>query len=167
VSTQLHAAPAPALEDAEFAPPVSRMVVAVLALIGLLVSAYLTLYKLGYLGAIQCGSGGCEVVQASQYSMLFGLPVAMWGMGAYLVLLTVALLGVQPGWAAARWVSAVLFGFAAFGVAFSVYLTYLSGTVIGAFCQWCLVSATTITLLFVFTIPELRRLRGRDSIQVS
>jgi uncharacterized membrane protein len=160
VSTRLHTAPPPALDDEdEFTPPVSRMVVAVLALIGLLVSAYLTLYKLGYLGAIQCGAGGCEVVQASQYSVLFGLPVAMWGMGAYLVLLSVALLGVQPQWSGARWVSLVLFGFSAFGVAFSAYLTYLSGAVIGAFCQWCLVSATTITLLFVFTLPELSRLR--------
>jgi uncharacterized membrane protein len=162
VSTQLHGAPFPTLADDEFRPPPRRMVVAVLALVGLLVSAYLTLYKLGYLGAIQCGAGGCEVVQASQYSVLFGLPVAMWGMGAYLVLLAVAMLGVQPRWVDARWVAMVLFGFSAFGVAFSAYLTYLSGAVIGAFCQWCLVSAVTITLIFLAAMPELRRLRGSD-----
>jgi len=159
VTTQLHDPPPADAAVEEFSPPVSRMAVAVLALVGLLISAYLTLYKLGYLGAIQCGAGGCEVVQASQYSVLFGLPVAMWGMGAYLVLLAVALLGLQPRFADARWVSMVLFGFSAFGVAFSAYLTYLSGTVIGAFCQWCLVSAATITLIFLATLPELRRMK--------
>jgi uncharacterized membrane protein len=163
VTTQLHAAPVPeAGAEMPLVPPVSRMAVAVLALVGLLVSAYLTLYKLGYLGAIQCGVGGCEVVQASQYSMLFGLPVAMWGMGAYLTLLAVALVGVQPRWAEARWIPATLFGVSAFGVAFSAYLTYLSGAVIGAFCQWCLVSATTISLVFLFSLPELRRLRSKQ-----
>lgn len=144
-----------------FAPPISRMAIAVLALIGLFVSAYLALYKLGYLGAIQCGVGGCETVQASEYSMLLGIPVAVWGVGAYLFLLIVALLGVQPRWALAPWIALLLFGFSAFGVVFSVYLTYLSGAVIGAFCQWCLVSAVVITLIFLFSIPGLRALRNR------
>jgi uncharacterized membrane protein len=158
VSTRLDTAPTPEWTADEFRPPVSRMVVAVLALVGALVSAYLTLYKFGYLGSLQCGAaGGCEVVQGSGYSMLFGLPVAMWGMGAYLILLVVALLGLQPRWADERWVAAGLFGFSAFGVAFSAYLTYLSGAVIGAFCQWCLVSLVTITLVFLFSIPGLRQ----------
>ena len=43
--------------------PLARMAIAVLSLVGLLVSAYLSMYKLGYLGAIQCGTGGCETVQ--------------------------------------------------------------------------------------------------------
>jgi uncharacterized membrane protein len=157
VSTRLEHSPAPPVEAREFQPPILRMVVAVLALIGALVAAYLTLYKLGYLGVIQCGSGGCEVVQASQYSVLFGLPVALWGMGAYVTLLVIALLGVQPGWADARWIPLALFAISAIGVAFSVYLTYLSGAVIGAFCQWCLVSAAVVTLIFLCSIPGLRR----------
>jgi uncharacterized membrane protein len=157
VSTRLDAPPAPPAEATEFQPPVLRMAIAVLALIGTMVAAYLALYKLGYMGVIQCGAGGCEVVQASEYSMLFGLPVALWGAGAYLTLLTIALIGVQPRWGAARWVPLALFGISAFGVAFSAYLTYLSGTVIGAFCQWCLVSAGIITLIFLCSVPGLRR----------
>jgi hypothetical protein len=30
--------------------------------------------------------------------------------------------------------------------------------VIGAYCQWCLVSATLATLTFLFSLPEIRRL---------
>lgn len=145
-------------------PPLSRMGVAVLALLGAFVSAYLTLYKLGYLGTLPCGAaGGCEVVQASRFSTLMGLPVAMWGMGAYLTLLAVALAGLQPRWIESRAVARFLFGFSAFGVAFSAYLTYVSGTVIGAFCQWCLVSAATITLLFLCTVAGLRMGRAHES----
>jgi uncharacterized membrane protein len=138
-------------------PPLSRMAIAVLAVVGALVSSYLTLYKLGFLGTLQCGSGGCDVVQASQYSVLFGVPVAAWGVAAYIAIVAVALIGLQPRWVDARWVSAVLLGISAWGVIFSGYLTYLSGTVIGAFCQWCLVSAVLISLIFVCSIPPLVR----------
>jgi uncharacterized membrane protein len=147
-------------EAERFAPPLSRMVVALLALLGIFVSGYLALYKLGYLGALQCGAtGGCEVVQASDYSMLLGLPVALWGTGAYVTIFVLALLGLQPRWAGERWLALFLVGFSAFGVAFSAYLTYLSGSVIGAFCQWCLVSAALITLVFLATLPGLRHAR--------
>lgn len=143
----------------EAPPPVSRMVVAALSLVGLLVALYLTLYKLGYLGVIQCGTGGCEVVQASRYAYFLGYPVAAWGVGAYATLLVLALLGVQPGWARSRWIGLALFGLALVGVLFSAYLTYLEAAVIHAWCRWCVVSAVIITLIFLFTLPELRRAR--------
>ena len=38
-----------------------RMTIAALALCGVFLSTYLSLYKLGYLGAIVCGTGGCGV----------------------------------------------------------------------------------------------------------
>ena len=142
------------------APLATRMGIALLALVGIFVAGYLTLYKLGYLGVLPCGpAGGCETVQASQYAMLLGVPVALWGVGAYIVLLALALAGLQPRWASSRFVALALFGTAAVGVAFSAYLTYLSGTVIGAFCRWCLVSAVLITLIFLLSIPGLRAAR--------
>jgi uncharacterized membrane protein len=142
------------------APVASRMGIALLALLGVFVAGYLALYKLGYFGVLACGpAGGCETVQASEYAMLFGLPVALWGVGAYVALLVLALAGLQPRWAHERAVALALFVVAAIGVAFSAYLTYVSGTVIGAFCRWCLVSATLITLIFLLSIPGLRSAR--------
>jgi uncharacterized membrane protein len=132
------------------------MVVAVLALLGIFVSGYLSLYKLGYLGFIQCTTGGCETVQSSRYAMLMGKPVALWGLGAYLLLLALALAGLQPRWARARWVGIAIFAVAAAGVVFTAYLTYLEAYVIHAWCQWCLVSAALITLIFLSSIPGLR-----------
>jgi uncharacterized membrane protein len=141
-----------------------RMGIAVLSLIGLLVSTYLALYKFGVLGVLECSIGGCVTVQGSPYAWFpprtivdSSPPVAVWGMGAYLTLLVVAMLGLQPRWMHARWVAFALFGMAAGGVVFSAWLTYLEAFVIHAWCQWCVVSAVLIALIFVFSIPGLRR----------
>ena len=60
--------------------------VALLALIGLFISAYLWLYHLGYYGMLQCGTGSCEVVQSSKYADFLSVSVPAWGTGWYLVM---------------------------------------------------------------------------------
>jgi uncharacterized membrane protein len=52
-----------------------------------------------------------------------------------------------------------IFGIAAVGVAFSGWLTYLEALVIHAWCQWCVVSAILITLIFLLSLPGLRAAR--------
>ena len=135
------------------------MVIAVLSLVGLLISGYLTIYKLGYLGTIQCGTGGCETVQSSQYAYFLGMPVALWGVGAYTLLLLLAMVGLQPERLDDRRIALGIFGMAAVGVAFSAWLTYLEAMVIHAWCQWCVVSAILITLIFLLSLPGLRAAR--------
>jgi uncharacterized membrane protein len=146
-------------EELEERPPLTRMAIALLALVGLTISTYLTLYKVGLLGEIQCTIGSCEKVQTSPWSYFLGLPVSAWGLGAYITLLVVAVLGVQPRFARERWVALALFGLAAVGVAFSAYLTYLEAYVIHAWCQWCVISAILITLIFLLSLPGLRQAR--------
>ncbi len=141
-------------------PPLARMVIAVLALAGLLISLYLTLYKLGYLGVIQCGTGGCEVVQTSQYAYFLRLPVALWGMGAYTTLLALALAGVHGSRADDRRLGLVILTVATIRVVFSAYLTYLEAAVIRAWCRWCVVSAVLITLIFFAALFDVRRSRN-------
>ena len=140
-------------------PPATRMAIAVLALIGLLVSTYLSMYKLGFLGVIQCTIGGCEKVQTSRFADFLGLPVSLWGVGAYITLLVLAMLGVQPRFQRERWVALALLGVSGVGVAFSGYLTYLEAFVIHAWCQWCVISAILVTLIFLLSIPGLRQAR--------
>lgn len=146
-------------EELEARPPLTRMAIALLALAGLLISSYLTMYKIGMLGEIQCTIGGCEKVQTSRWATFIGLPVSAWGVGAYVTLLVVALLGVQPRFMRERWVALALFGMSAVGVAFSAYLTYLEAFVIHAWCQWCVISAILITLIFLLSLPGLRQAR--------
>jgi uncharacterized membrane protein len=146
-------------EELEERPPVSRMAIALLALAGLLLSSYLTMYKLGLLGTIQCTIGGCEKVQTSTWSYFLGLPVSAWGLGAYVTILALAILGVQPRFARERWLALALFGLSAVGVVFSAWLTYLEAFVIHAWCQWCVISAILITLIFLLSLPGLRQAR--------
>lgn len=135
------------------------MAIAVLALVGLLISLYLALHKLGYVGSLQCGVGDCGTVQSSRYSVFLGFPVAYWGIAAYSVFLGLALLGIQPRWVGSRWIALALFAMATVGLAFSAYLTYLEAAVIRAWCQWCVVSAILVALIFLLAIPGLRRAR--------
>jgi uncharacterized membrane protein len=135
------------------------MGVAALALVGLFVAGYLTLYHYGYVGSLQCSIGGCEVVQASAYAVFLGLPVALLGLGAYALLFALALLGLQPRWTAERGVALAIFLVSAVGVAFSAWLTYLEAAVIHAWCQWCVISAVLVTLIFLLSIPGLRHAR--------
>ena len=148
------------MEESRAAPPLNRMLIAVFALIGVLVSAYLTLYKLGFIGSLVCGTGSCETVQASKWAVFIGIPVPLLGLVGYLALLVVALLGIQPGWEQRRALPLLLFLLADAGFVFSLYLSYLEAFVIHAWCRWCIASAIIATLIWLFSLAELPRLRS-------
>jgi uncharacterized membrane protein len=132
------------------------MATAVLALAGLFISLYLWLHRVGIIGTLQCGTGGCEQVQTSPYAAVAGLPVAAVGAAGYATLLVVALVGLQPGLAARRGPAMALAGLAGLGFAFTLYLKYVEFFVIGTVCWWCVGSAILITSIFVTSLLALR-----------
>lgn len=137
------------------------MVIAALALVGFFVALYLWLWKIGFLGEIACGAGGCETVQLSDYAVIAGLPVAFYGVLGYAVLFAVSLLGLSDRWLGQRSITLALVTLSGLGVAFTGYLTYLEAFVIGAWCRWCLVSAGIITAVFVASLLGLREISGQ------
>jgi uncharacterized membrane protein len=133
-----------------------RMAVAVCALLGLLVSAYLLLYKLGVFGRLLCaGSGGCERVQLSRWSVMLGVPVAAYGVVGYLALLVIALFGLQPGQLASPGPTRWLAGLSALGVLYSVYLLAIELVSVHAVCIWCSVSGVLILVIFAVSTGAL------------
>ncbi len=132
-----------------------RMAIATLALLGFLVAVYLWLWKIGLLGGIACGTGSCETVQFSEHAVMFGIPVAFFGVVGYLGLLIVSLVGLHSAWADRREPAILLAVMSGVGVAFTVYLTYLEAVVIEAWCRWCLVSAAIIGMIFLVALAEL------------
>jgi len=136
------------------------MVVAALALGGVFLSTYLTLYKVGLIGQLACTVGHCETVNTSRWSVLFGLPVAAWGLAFYVVLFALAMVGVSDRFADATWVSKALVGLTAWGVVFSLWLTYLELFVIHAVCVWCVTSAAVVTLAFIASVLDWRAWKG-------
>ncbi|MGQ0560298.1 MAG: vitamin K epoxide reductase family protein [Gemmatimonadota bacterium] len=140
-------------------PPVNRMIIAVLALIGVLISVYLTLHKYGIVGTLVCGAGSCETVQASPWAVFMGVPVPVLGLAGYLLLLAVALAGLQPERVAGRIMPILLLLLANTALVFTLYLTYLEAFVIHAWCRWCIVSAVLVTLIWLAALAELPKLR--------
>jgi uncharacterized membrane protein len=138
---------------------------ALMSLLGLFVSAYLYLYKIGRIGTLACGSGGCETVQTSPWSRVAGVEVALIGVIGYALLLIVALAALQPAVAERRWPAALLATLAGGGVLFTGYLTYLELFVIHAICRWCVGSAAIIAGLLILGLLELRRLRASAGAQ--
>ncbi|OUM98545.1 MAG: hypothetical protein BAA04_11600 [Firmicutes bacterium ZCTH02-B6] len=125
-----------------------------LSLIGAGISAYLWRAKAGEMSLI-CGPvGDCVTVNASAYSEVLGVPVALLGTLMYTSLAAVLLVEWRrPGTP----LSTVGFSLALAGALFSLYLTGLEAFVIGAYCIWCLTSWVLITVIALVWGRALRR----------
>ena len=134
-----------------------RQAIAVLALVGIAIAAYLWLHAIGVIGVLKCGTGGCEIVQASPYARLFGIPVALYGVVGYVLLFGLSVAGARPALAARAWPTRWLAVLAGAGFLFTLYLTSLELFVIHAWCRWCLASAAVITAIFVSALAGLPR----------
>ena len=127
-----------------------RQVIAVLALVGFFLALYLWLHALGVGGELKCGGGGeCEIVQTSRWAVFLGLPVALYGVIGYALILIVALVGP-------RRVELLLAALATIGMLFTLYLTYIELFVLHAICRWCVGSAVIITLIWIVALAGLR-----------
>lgn len=117
-----------------------KKVVVVLASIGFLDAAYLTWVKLANRLAVCAGVGDCEFVNSSIYSELFGLPIAIYGAAAYLLILLLVLFEDRNAFLVENGPLLVL-GLTLAGVLYSAYLTYLELFVLHAICPYCVLSA--------------------------
>src|SRR5205085_10435230 len=123
------------------APTRDWRVIAV-ACAGIVVAGYLGIAKLvGGTAAFCTAGGGCDIVQASRYAVLLGVPTALWGVLAYAAVGALSVLGLTT----TRWLMA--FAIAAGAVGFSAYLTWLEIFVIHALCGYCLASAALAVAL--------------------
>ena len=133
-----------------------RMAIAVLSLAGIFLATYLTLYKLGYLESLACGTGSCEVVQASRWSKLLGQPVALWGVGFYLAMFALAIAGSFGRLADSRSIGRALVALSGWGVLFSGWLTYVEVARLHAICRYCVTSAGLVLVIFIVSALDLR-----------
>ncbi len=132
------------------APARPDLLVVGLSTAGFVIAGYLTWLKwMGGNAAFCVSGGGCDIVQASVYSTLLGVPTALWGALLFAVIGVLAALGLSgPRWAWAFYAAGA-------GLGTSVYLTALSHWVIGALCAYCLASG--VILLAIFAVLWWRR----------
>lgn len=140
-----------------------RSISIVLAGIGLLDSIYLTWIKLANQYAI-CGPiGDCESVNSSPYAEIAGIPIALFGAGAYLLIIILLFLEQRDGfWS--EYGTMLVFGLSLVGVLYSGYLTYLELFVIRAICPYCVLSAVVLVLLLTISILRLVINPGEESL---
>lgn len=106
------------------------------------------------------GLTGCNVVATSQYSQLFGIPVAYYGILFYSILFVLAALELVLF---DRFLRRALQIAAAVGILGSIYFTALQVFVIGAYCIYCLASALIEIMVFVLaTLIEPLRTKQRE-----
>jgi uncharacterized membrane protein len=134
--------------------------VAILAVCGIAVSSVSLQHHYATSKTAYCDIGetfNCDIVNRSQYSSVFGIPVALIGLLGY-----AALVGLATVYRERRETPVMLFSGAAVGLAFALYLTYIEGHVLGVWCILCLSSlaliATTTVLAAViwWKRPALR-----------
>lgn len=132
-------------------------ILAVLDVIGLGIAIYLSVVELGG-GVPYCGPlHGCETVAQSEYARIGGVPVAVYGVGLSLVLLTLAIAWIRtdrPG------LLDLHYGISLVGVIFEVYFLTLQLFVIHAVCVWCTAYGVSLILRFLVAMAIWIR-RGR------
>lgn len=134
---------------------INTKIIQAASVIGILVSGYLAYVKLFHV-TIYCtpGLGNCETVNSSRYSMLFGIPLGVWGLIGYIALFLLITFGRKIHFISEN-VDLTVFAISLAGFLFSIYLTALELFVIKAICQWCILSAVMMTLIFIASVFRL------------
>ncbi|MFH7242105.1 MAG: vitamin K epoxide reductase family protein [Spirulina sp.] len=136
----------------------SRWLLAGIAALGAVETAYLTITKL--MGSDACPTEGCDRVLNSPYATIFGLPLTLFGFLGYAAMfaLATAPLWINPDQNKAlrqklettTW--PLIFTLATAMVVFSGYLMTIMAFEIKAFCPFCVASALFALAMFVITL---------------
>jgi vitamin-K-epoxide reductase (warfarin-sensitive) len=124
--------------------------IAVLALAGMIVSAVSLQRHYAKSATAFCDFSqrfSCDIVNRSEYSSIVGIPVAGIGVAGYAVLFVLAVFLKDRTATPNRLLAAALAG-----LVFALYLTYIEGYVLNAWCILCLISLLVIFLISVLAV---------------
>jgi protein-disulfide isomerase/rhodanese-related sulfurtransferase/uncharacterized membrane protein len=125
-----------------------------LSLLGLFDSAYLWWAYTSPSRPMVCLGSGCDAIRASAYSHLWGLPLPVYGAAMFTALAVLIFCEVLPTGRAKTHVRYAFWGISGLGLLVSLYLTAIEGFVLHAWCAWCVVSALSVTSIFVLGLSE-------------
>jgi uncharacterized membrane protein len=121
---------------------------AIVSLLGLADAIYLTVQHVTG-QSVRCTIvSGCSEVLSSSYAVVAGVPLATIGAAAYFSVFSLATLAAF-GY---RFAGLLLTPLVLLMFLFSLWLIYLQAFVIGAWCQFCLLSAAITTALTVVVL---------------
>jgi uncharacterized membrane protein len=128
----------------------------ILSFLGFADSTYLSYTALTHT-ALTCsikGLDGCNVVAQSVYSHLFGIPLALYGVGFYVLLFVLALLVVLVP---IRLAHDALAALGVIGLVMSVFFMLIQEFLIKAICVYCLGSAIISLFACILSVLLWRR----------
>jgi len=126
----------------------------ILTILGLLVSIYMTIFKITNNAKMCIGSHGCSVVNSSRYAEVNGIPVAVLGVVGYAAILAVLFLERRPGFFQQNG-TLLFFGLSLTGFLFTLYLIFVEVALIKAYCPFCITSQAAMTLIFIISVIRL------------
>lgn len=133
-----------------------RQITIALTILGLLVASYMTIYKVTNNESMCIGSSGCSEVNASRYSEINGIPVAVLGVLGYAAILALLFLEQRPGILQQNG-TMMFFGVSLLGFLFTLYLIYVEVALIKAYCPFCLASQAVMIVVFIISVMRLVR----------
>ncbi|MFO0583565.1 MAG: vitamin K epoxide reductase family protein [Anaeromyxobacter sp.] len=98
----------------------------------------------------------CDTVALSPYSIVLGLPIAVWGVLGYLAFTALSVMGLLSRKPHPTWPAGLLFLLSAASLAGAVVLAYVSEFVIHSFCIMCAASWTVTLALLVVSVLACR-----------
>ncbi len=101
-----------------------------------------------------CLLEGCDAVLAHPLSNFLGVPLSYWGLVYYVYMLgLVSLLAMDPR---SKALKVGTLAYAGVGLLSSAAFVYIQAAIIGAFCQYCLLSAAVTAGLFGLALWHYR-----------
>jgi uncharacterized membrane protein len=125
-----------------------------LSILGLLVSIYMTIYKILNANVMCLGSGDCGTVNASPYAEVNGFPVAGIGVIGYAAMLATLYFEKKNRFFQENG-TMMFFGMALTGFLFTLWLIYVEIALIHALCPFCLTSQVAMTIIFILAVVRL------------
>jgi vitamin-K-epoxide reductase (warfarin-sensitive) len=123
------------------------LAIALIACAGVIVSSISLYHHFGTSKTSFCNFGesfDCDIVNHSAYSSVLGVPVALIGILGYLLILALATV-----YRAKAETPVMLMIASTVGVGFALYLTYIEGFVLHA---WCILCLSSLALIFATAV---------------
>lgn len=141
-----------------------KKLIIIFATLGFIDAAYLLIIKLTSSKALCVpGLGDCWSVNNSTYSEWNGIPISVFGMLAYLSILFLVVYGPKMDFLR-HFEHIFALGIGLAGFIFSIYLTYLQIAVIKAICPFCVISAITMTTVFVLVLIRYIAIQNKSEM---
>lgn len=128
----------------------------VLVIIGLAVSVYMTIYKYTGNDGMCLGSGDCSTVNASRFSEVNGIPVAVFGIAGYASIMIVLFYENKNQFFRKNG-TLMVFGMSLTGFLFTIWLVYVELELLKAICPFCVTSQVAMTIIFIIAVVRLFR----------